>query len=74
MEAILKSSFSETGAMPTPTKLWNPTVCGWGGPFHLYLTHSQGFFPAFLKVNHTNQNSKEEGVNEVPQKCQGLVV
>ena len=26
------------------------------------------FFPAFLKFNHANQNSKEEGVNQVPQK------
>ena len=30
----------ETGTMPVPTKSQNPTVCGWGGPFHSYLTHS----------------------------------
>ena len=30
----------ETDAMPVSTKLQNPTICGWGGPFHSYLTHS----------------------------------
>ena len=30
----------ETGEMPTPTRLQNPTICGWGGPFHSNLTHS----------------------------------
>ena len=27
--------------MPVPTKLRNPTICGWGDPFHSYLTHAQ---------------------------------
>ena len=30
----------ETGAMPTPTKSQNPTICGWEGSFQSYLTHS----------------------------------
>ena len=32
--------FLETGAMLTPTKLQNPTNCGWGCSFQSYLTHS----------------------------------
>ena len=36
----LNSSFFETGAMAVPTKSRNPTICGSGDPFHLYLTHS----------------------------------
>ena len=34
----LTAVFFETGAMPVQTKSRNPTVCGWGGPFHSYLT------------------------------------
>ena len=36
----LTAVFFETGAMPVPTKSRNPTICGWGDPFHSYLTHS----------------------------------
>ena len=31
----LTAVFFETGAMPVPTKLQNPTICGSGDPFHL---------------------------------------
>ena len=31
---ILTAVFFETGAMPVPTKLRNPTICGSGDPFH----------------------------------------
>ena len=37
---LFNSIFFETGAMRTPTKLQNPTNCGWGGSFQSYLTHS----------------------------------
>ena len=36
---VLTAVFFETGAMPVPTKLGNPTICGSGDPFHSYLTH-----------------------------------
>ena len=36
----LTAVFFETGAMGTPTKLQNPTNCGWGSSFQSYLTHS----------------------------------
>ena len=36
----LTAVFFESGAMPVPTKLGNPTISGWGDPFHSYLTHS----------------------------------
>ena len=36
----LTAVFFETGAMPVPTKLQNPTICGSGDPFHSYLTNS----------------------------------
>ena len=38
--SALTAVFFETGAMPVPTKLRNPTICGSGDPFHSYLTHS----------------------------------
>ena len=34
------SSFFKTGIMPVPTKSQNPNICGWGNPFHSYLTRS----------------------------------
>ena len=47
----------ETGAKSVTTKSRNPTICGWGGPFHSYLTHSWGFdISAFLKVIHAPKN------------------
>jgi hypothetical protein len=33
----LTADFIETGAMPVPTKLRNPIIRRWGGPFHSYL-------------------------------------
>ena len=36
----LTAGFFETGAMPTPTKSQNPTICGWAGSFQSYLTHT----------------------------------
>ena len=37
---ILTAAFFENGATSVPTKSRNPSICGWGDPFYLYLTHS----------------------------------
>ena len=39
-ESDLPAVLVETGAMPVPTKLQNPTACVRGGSFYSYLTHS----------------------------------
>ena len=44
-KSLLTAVLFETGAKSVPTKSRNPTICGWAGPFHLYLTHSWGFCP-----------------------------
>ena len=59
--SYLTAGFFETGAIPTPTKLQNPTICGWRGPFHSNLTFSKGFFSisAFLKFIHAPKTTKK---------------
>ena len=36
----INTHFFETDAMPTPTKLQNPAICGWEASFQSYLTYS----------------------------------
>ena len=69
MAAPLTAIFFETGAMSVPTKLQNPTICGWGDSFQSYLTPFLRVLSisGFLKVIHAPKTPKR-GFLQVPQK------
>ena len=69
VKKLLTAVFFETGAMSVPTKLQNPTICGWGDSFQSYLTPFLRVLSisGFLKVIHAPKTPKR-GFFQVPRK------